>query len=754
MSDDLHADLEEFYDTVGGDEDQWEDEDDDPDQAGGGPYRVMIDPDDFFGDEDDDDYIFEDDIGENYDDDDDDEEDDEDYEQGESDEDMGNATLIGEGGQGDDGSSEAFITLRNLIYQSNANATANEDGNEGDDIDLDGTSLLQRILAGGGGVTTSGRNSQAILRRLANENNRTRRGKDAWYKKQIEPDPKGMELLKSGEFGRIGQWNCNSPAGKKRPRGNERWMKAWTGPKITSAHARAMVPNTPGTIVATYPSVPYVGQFAREDYSLFYTATQYFTLHLYSMNRSKKTIPNKRTRSKSQQPVLSPVPSAAAEEEENEDDYETEDDDDEDQFQGWARNRGGMLTEDTSLKRIKRVQGVEGSWTVTDCDADKKGEKMIYSSITPYVHMLYTAETDQEHTELNFSAGGRDSMWGYDRFGIWSIRFSADGKEVVAGASGGRIMVYDIEAERRSLAVQGHADDVNAVSFADESSTNILVSGSDDGYVKVWDRRSLSSSTPSGILVGATEGITYTSPKGDGRYIVVNSKDQAARLYDLRKMANANDFETEPDAVAKYGQPRFDYRSMDYPRPNRLAHPKDCSIMTYRGHSVLNTLIRCHFSPRESTGQSYIYSGSADGLIHIWSLDGRVLNRAESLPLRNNGQYTDPSSYDPASATSGRNTGNDFRAYGGGKTVRDVAWHGYEPTLMSTCWESNGHFRKGGNVAKHEWKGLNKGGLNRLEDWVEKKRSENSAAETESGWLGNSSRMPGGLSSSLADWNM
>jgi WD40 repeat protein len=63
---------------------------------------------------------------------------------------------------------------------------------------------------------------------------------------------------------------------------------------------------------------------------------------------------------------------------------------------------------------------------------------------------------------------------------------------------------------------------VNAVCFADESSTNILVSGSDDGYVKVWDRRSLSSSTPSGILVGATEGITYTSPKGDGRYVVVN----------------------------------------------------------------------------------------------------------------------------------------------------------------------------------------------------------------------------------------
>lgn len=119
-------------------------------------------------------------------------------------------------------------------------------------------------------------------------------------------------------------------------------------------------------------------------------------------------------------------------------------------------------------------------------------------------------------------------------------------------------MVYDIAAERRTLSVPGHRDDVNAVCFADESSTNILVSGSDDGFVKVWDRRSLQSSTPSGVLAGATEGITYTAPKGDGRYIVVNSKDQAARLYDLRKMRSWSEFESEGDAVERWGQPRFD----------------------------------------------------------------------------------------------------------------------------------------------------------------------------------------------------
>lgn len=54
-----------------------------------------------------------------------------------------------------------------------------------------------------------------------------------------------------------------------------------------------------------------------------------------------------------------------------------------------------------------------------------------------------------------------------------------------------------------------------------------------------------------------------------------------------------------------------------YRRPQYDAHPNDCSVMTYRGHAVLRTLIRCHFSPTETTGGNYIYSGSLDGKIHV-----------------------------------------------------------------------------------------------------------------------------------------
>lgn len=152
------------------------------------------------------------------------------------------------------------------------------------------------------------------------------------------------------------------------------------------------------------------------------------------------------------------------------------------------------------------------------------------------------------------------------------------------------------------------------------------------------DRRSLGASAkPAGVLIGHTEGITYVSPKGDGRYVVSNGKDQTMRLWDLRKMRSHSDWEALPDRSYGLGG-HWDYRfvllhplSMNsettdttivsrngrYRKPRYDAHPKDCSVMAYRGHHVFRTLIRCHFSPEESTGGSYLYTGSSDGRIHV-----------------------------------------------------------------------------------------------------------------------------------------
>lgn len=127
----------------------------------------------------------------------------------------------------------------------------------------------------------------------------------------------------------------------------------------------------------------------------------------------------------------------------------------------------------------------------------------------------------------------------------------------------------------------------------------------------------------------------------------------------------------------------------------------------------MRTLIRCHFSPKETTGQSYIYSGSSDGLIHIWSLDGRVvqvLDRSKTLPISFDPSAPDP----PATGSNGRQ--GQYRQQ---NIVRDVSWHTYEPVLMSTAWTSRG--QEESSIARHEWKGYGKNGMT-IEDVLERER--------------------------------
>ena len=82
------------------------------------------------------------------------------------------------------------------------------------------------------------------------------------------------------------------------------------------------------------------------------------------------------------------------------------------------------------------------------------------------------------------------------------------------------------------MQIDGHADDVNTVAYADETS-QILFSGSDDGLCKVWDRRTLGENgdvRPVGLLAGHVDGVTFIDSRGDGRHLITNSKDQSIKL--------------------------------------------------------------------------------------------------------------------------------------------------------------------------------------------------------------------------------
>ncbi|TDH68172.1 hypothetical protein CCR75_003229 [Bremia lactucae] len=327
-----------------------------------------------------------------------------------------------------------------------------------------------------------------------------------------------------------------------------------------------------------------------------------------------------------------------------------------------AGQRGEIVLYDTiHWARAAFLPVRDVSWTVTDAKFTPDDNNVVYSSINSNVRMVSTNfdEDGKEHVfALARSTQGRGAgqsmrMSRLGRFGVWCIDINASGTEFVAGTSQSSVVLVDMETSVPMSHVVGHHDEVNAIAFVDGPlHTNVFVSGSDDSLIKLWDRRVLSESNPKpqGVFPGHTDGITHVSSRDDGYYFISNSKDQTTKLWDIRKCFSSDDFNDLPHFCKPYA---WDYRYQAYPGRNikPVEHPNDRSIMTYRGHVVIETLIRCYFSPLHSTAQKYIYTGSADGRVYVYdSISGDLV---EIFAMKPNG------------------------------LTRDVRWHPFEPMIVS-----------------------------------------------------------------------
>ncbi|KAL2034181.1 hypothetical protein VTO58DRAFT_104895 [Aureobasidium pullulans] len=345
-------------------------------------------------------------------------------------------------------------------------------------------------------------------------------------------------------------------------------------------------------------------------------------------------------------------------------------------------------------KYYKTAHYYGGQWTITDATLSPDNRFLAYSSIRSAVCLSPTdPENTMDPTILDFADMGqaRRTGRGWGHFGIWSLRYSGDGREIVAGTSDESVYVYDIETRQSILRIHGHRDDVNAVCYGDKTSPHILYSGSDDTTLKVWDRRSMGDGREAGAFVGHTEGITYIDSKGDGRYVLSNAKDQTMKLWDLRMMMSTERFDKIDPEQYTTG---FDYRFAPYDEEEYESHPHDCSLVTFRGHKVLKTLIRCHFSPPGSTDGRYVYSGSHDGSVYIWNMDATLAGKIDVLEAtRNSRPERDERYVDRWEHSGGRSQWSTI--------VRDAAWHPTAPVIAATSW--NGWDHGLGTCTVHTW---------------------------------------------------
>lgn len=305
-------------------------------------------------------------------------------------------------------------------------------------------------------------------------------------------------------------------------------------------------------------------------------------------------------------------------------------------------------TKQATFREVKSISARDVGWSILDMAVSPNGAHFVYSSWSEYLHLCNVFGNDEVHEALPLCPDDR-------RFCIFALQFSCDGNDILGGANDSCLYVYDREMHHRSLRIRAHDGDVNTVAFADKTS-QILFSGGDDGLCKVWDRRTLSEGNPKpvGILAGHSNGITFVDSKGDARYLITNSKDQSIKLWDMRAFSSKEGIESTRIAVAYQN---WDYRWQRVPKKLLDRYVKlagDTSLMTYQGHTVLQTLIRCHFSPAATTAQQFIYTGCASGRVVVYDLlTGKV-----------------------ATVLSGHRG-----------CVRDVSWHPNLPVLVSSSWD-------------------------------------------------------------------
>jgi WD repeat-containing protein 23 len=147
------------------------------------------------------------------------------------------------------------------------------------------------------------------------------------------------------------------------------------------------------------------------------------------------------------------------------------------------------------------------------------------------------------------------------------------------------------------------------------------------------------------------------------------------KLWDLRKMMTSADIENIDPIDYSTG---FDYRFEQYPDQYRRNAKNDCSVVTYRGHRVLKTLIRCHFSPPGSTNSRYVYSGSEDGKVYVYNLDATLAGTIDVGQATFNSRPRDPDAYATAYEMSGEMLWRTC--------VRDASWHPNAPVLAGRIY--------------------------------------------------------------------
>jgi hypothetical protein len=168
-----------------------------------------------------------------------------------------------------------------------------------------------------------------------------------------------------------------------------------------------------------------------------------------------------------------------------------------------------------------------------------------------------------------------DQVIGDHGGGAIAVVISPDGEMIVSGGEDGTVRLWDRQGQLLADPFQGHQGGVYSVAISPDG--EMIVSGGEDGMVRLWSRQGQLLADP---FQGHEGGVSLLALSTDGNTIVSGGEDGTIRLWN------------------RQGQP--------------IAEP-------FRGHQ--GGVISVAFSPDSST----IVSGGEDGTVRLWNRHGQPI---------------------------------------------------------------------------------------------------------------------------------
>ncbi|KAL6708845.1 hypothetical protein ACN47E_002252 [Coniothyrium glycines] len=243
----------------------------------------------------------------------------------------------------------------------------------------------------------------------------------------------------------------------------------------------------------------------------------------------------------------------------------------------------------------------------------------------------YIASASMDRSILLWRSSGSCENYGIltgHKQAVLDLHWSRDSKVLFSASADMHLASWDIETGERIRRHPGHEEVINCMDVS-KRGEELLVSGSDDGYIGIWDTRTKEAVT----FISTDFPITAICLAEAGNELFTGGIDNDIKVWDLRKQAVAYSLLGHTDTVTSLQMSPDNQTLLSNAHDStvrtwdvRPFAPADRRIQTYDGAptGLERNLLKASW---DATGEK-IAAGSGDQSVAVWETrSGKLLHK-------------------------------------------------------------------------------------------------------------------------------